>query len=224
MGKARGTLGIFGQPDPRVVYSVATSEPLVALTIDDGPDPETTQRILDVLAANDARATFFLITSRVEQHPEVVDAILAAGHELANHHHRDVPSIDLSHEEFVADLERSDTILQRWTRPRWFRPGSGWYDDAMIDVLQEHGYRVALGSIYPLDGQLPSPGFAAWFIRSRVEPGAVIILHDRSARGSRTARALEWALPDLRRRGYRVVSLSTLVTAGDEAPGTEGEQ
>ena len=219
MGKARGTLGIFDERDPRVLYSVETEEPVVALTIDDGPDPATTPGILAVLEANGARATFFILSQRVAGNEAVLDAIHEAGHEIANHHRRDVPSIDLSRDQFVADLEESHRVLSRWSVPRWFRPGSGWYHDWMLDILDGHGYRVALGSIYPLDAHLPWSGFAAWLIRWRAKPGAIIILHDGGARGERTARTLERVLPELEQRGYRVVTLSELVAAaGGDAP------
>jgi peptidoglycan/xylan/chitin deacetylase (PgdA/CDA1 family) len=208
MGKARGTLG---QRDPRVLYSVETEEPVVALTIDDGPDPATTPRILAVLEANGARATFFVLSERVAGNEAVMDAIHEAGHEIANHHRRDVPSIDLPRGQFVADLEESHRVLSRWSVPRWFRPGSGWYHDWMLDILDDHGYGVALGSIYPLDAQIPWSGFAAWLIRWRAKPGAIVVLHDRGARGERTARTLERVLPELEHRGYRVVALSELV-------------
>jgi peptidoglycan/xylan/chitin deacetylase (PgdA/CDA1 family) len=152
-------------------------------------------------------------SQRVAGNEAVLDAIHEAGHEIANHHRREVPSIDLPREEFVADLEESHRVLSRWGVPRWFRPGSGWYDDAMLDILDEHGYGVALGSIYPLDAQIPWSGFAAWLIRWRAKPGAIVILHDRGARGERTALTLERVLPELGQRGYRVVTLSELVAA-----------
>ena len=219
MGRARGTLGIFDQGDPRVLYSVETEEPVVALTIDDGPDPATTPGILAVLEAHGARATFFILSGRVAGNEAVVDAIHEAGHEIANHHRRDVASIDLPREQFVADLEESHRVLSRWSVSRWFRPGSGWYHDWMLDILDDHGYGVALGSIYPLDAQIPWSGFAAWLIRWRAKPGAIIILHDRGGRGARTASTLERVLPELEHRGYRVVSLSELVDlAGGDAP------
>jgi peptidoglycan/xylan/chitin deacetylase (PgdA/CDA1 family) len=221
MGKARGTLGIFDERDPRVLYSVAIEAPLVALTIDDGPDPVTTPRILEVLEAHGARATFFILGDRVEGNEAIVDAIHEAGHEIGNHHRRDVPSIDLPPDRFVADLEESHRVLSRWSAPRWFRPGSGWYQDWMLDILDEQGYRAALGSIYPLDAQIPWSGFASWLIRWRARPGAIVILHDRGARGERTARTLERVLPELATRGYRVVTLSELVAAAEpDTPGS----
>jgi peptidoglycan/xylan/chitin deacetylase (PgdA/CDA1 family) len=225
LGKARGTLGIFGERDPRMLYSVSTSERLVALTIDDGPDPASTARILEILQENQAKATFFLVADRVRGNEDVVDAIVAAGHELGNHHYRDTTSIDLTRGRFERDLVEAHALLSAWATPRWFRPGSGWYDDEMLDLLEEHGYHCALGSIYPLDAHIPSSWFASSVIRWRLEPGAIVILHDRGGRGTRAARTLAEILPELRKRGYRVVSLSELVAladaraAGDRAGG-----
>lgn len=211
LGDGRGTLGIFGDRDPRVLYSVDTDQPVVALTIDDGPDSDSTAELLTILAAHDAKATFFLISSRIPGNEAVVDAIVAGGHELGNHHQRDIPSIELSHEEFEQQLLAAEKALSVWQRPRWFRPASGWYHDWMLDLLEEHDYRCALGSVYPLDAQIPSVRVAAWWIGRSARPGSVIILHDAGSRGERSARVLERILPVLAARGFEVVTLSELL-------------
>jgi peptidoglycan/xylan/chitin deacetylase (PgdA/CDA1 family) len=141
---------------PEVLYSVQTQEPILALTIDDGPDPSTTPRILDLLLEHDARATFF------------------------------------------------------FGEIHWFRPGSGWYNKSMRSVLIQHGYRLALGSIHPFDSHIPSSRFASNYILWRAQPGAIIVLHDNSNRGHRTADTLEKVLPALRARNFRFVTLTEL--------------
>ena len=221
LGDGRGTLGVFGDRDPRVLYSVDTDQPVVALTIDDGPDSESTAEILSVLAAHDARATFFLISGRIPGNEAVVDAIVAGGHELGNHHQRDTPSIELSHEEFEEQLLAADEALSAWQSPRWFRPASGWYHDWMLDLLGEHDYRCALGSVYPLDAQIPSVWLAAWWIGRGARPGSIIILHDGEGRGERSARVLERILPELAARGFEVVTLSELLRRS-ASPSGEG--
>jgi peptidoglycan/xylan/chitin deacetylase (PgdA/CDA1 family) len=85
----------------------------------------------------------------------------------------------------------------------------------MIDVMERHGYRCALGSVYPFDATIPSVAWASSHILRNVRPGAIVILHDGGSRGRRTARVLAEVLPELRRRGYRVASLSEL--AGSDA-------
>ena len=93
---------------------------------------------------------------------------------------------------------------------KWARPGSGWYSQVMIDIIRRHGYRCALGSIYPFDAVIPSTVFAARHTIWNARPGAVVVLHDGGSRGLRTAKVLSEVLPELRRLGYRVVSLSEL--------------
>jgi peptidoglycan/xylan/chitin deacetylase (PgdA/CDA1 family) len=159
--KKRGALGLFGKGHPDVLYTVPTAKPVVALTIDDSPDALTTRAILDVLAHNAARATFFMITDRIAENEAVVRELVAAGHEIGNHMTRDEPSIDLSRQDFESELRRAHHILSAFASPRWYRPGSGWYDEEMLAVVARHGYRCALGSIYPLDAHLPFPWLAA---------------------------------------------------------------
>ena len=213
-GESGGTLGLFGDRDPRVLYAVQTEEPVVALTIDDGPDPHSTPRILAVLEAHEASATFFVTTGNVPGNEGVLDAIVAGGHELGNHHVRDVPSIGLSHDDFERGLVEAHELLSAWTAPRWFRPASGWYHDWMLDILDAHDYRAALGSVYPLDAQIPSVRLSSWWIVRRAGPGSIIILHDGGGRGRRTAQVLERTLPHLLGAGLAVVSLSELVQRG----------
>jgi peptidoglycan/xylan/chitin deacetylase (PgdA/CDA1 family) len=93
----------------------------------------------------------------------------------------------------------------------------------MLEVLARHGFRLALGSSYPLDAHLPVPELASWWLRVDAEPGEVIVLHDGPERGPRTAAVLEALLPALRRKGLAVVTLSALVsTSRDATPQPRG--
>ncbi len=203
---------------PGCLYRVTTDEPVIALTLDDGPDTVTTARLLQELRQHTARATFFLIADRVPGREQLVRRIVAEGHELGNHLTQDRPSIRLSSSEFASDLQRAARVLAPFAPVHWVRPGSGWYSEAMIDTIQRAGYRCALGSVYPFDASIHSVPFARWYILRHVRPGAIVVLHDGGARGWRTARVLGAVLPELRRQGYQVVSLSELVAAG-AAPG-----
>jgi peptidoglycan/xylan/chitin deacetylase (PgdA/CDA1 family) len=198
---------------PNVVYSVDTHQPAVALTLDDGPHPSTTGAILDVLRQHGAKATFFLITGRLAGNETVVRRIVDEGHEIANHLSADQPSISLSPLAFERALLASHDMLTRFAPVRWFRPGSGWYNGIMLAILYKHGYQCALGSVYPYDAWIPSSWFATRFVLARVRPGSVMVLHDHGARGRRTASTLAVVLPELARRGLKVVTLAEL--AGD---------
>jgi peptidoglycan-N-acetylglucosamine deacetylase len=213
---------------PGAVYFVETQKPLVALTIDDGPDdlknnhPRTTQLILDILSKYNAHATFFLIGSRItpDSQPLVVDMI-HRGHELGNHLWDDTLSRSLDLAEFESQLTRTHkkilevSQLKPPSMPlRWLRPGGGLANQSMMKVAQTQGYQVALGSVWPYDTLIPSSQFAVKQILKTVSPGAIIILHDHGKKGEwgrRTAKTLEQVLPMLQRRGLRVVTLSELM-------------
>ena len=196
---------------PDVVYFVETEEPVVALTIDDGPDPVTTPKILDMLGQHDAHATFFLITGRITGNKDVVARMLEEGHELGNHLTADEPSILLPPADFERRLLEAHAALSQFSDAHWFRPGSGWYNAEMLSIIHKHGYRCTLGSVHPFDPQIPSSWFATRYILGNVQPGSIIILHDYGARGERTVTALATVLPELNRRGFRVVTLSELL-------------
>jgi len=204
-------VGLMAARSPEVLYSVETEQPVVALTIDDGPDPLTTPKILNLLERHNARATFFVITSRVAGHNDLVHRMVANGHELANHLTVDQPSIELPPAEFERQLLHAGDTLANFAEVRWFRPGSGWYDQPMLAIVERHNYETALGSVYPFDPQIPSAWFASQYILGHVEPGSVIILHDYGQRGKQTAAVLAVVLPEMNRRGFKVVTLSELV-------------
>lgn len=210
----QGQVRRLARKNPQVLYYVDTDAKAVALTIDDGPDPVTTPEILDVLGGNEARATFFIISSRVAGNEACLRRMVAEDHELGNHMLRDETSIKLSPEEFERQLLESDEVLSAFAPVCWFRPGSGRYDPRMLATLERHGYRCALGSVYPFDPQVRWSWFSRRFILSNVQAGSIVILHDWGAKGRRTVKTLSQVLPALRERGLRVVTLTEL-----EGPG-----
>jgi peptidoglycan/xylan/chitin deacetylase (PgdA/CDA1 family) len=198
--------------DPAVLFSVPVKEPIVALTIDDGPTTET-DAILDVLSEHEAKATFFFIGEHLQQRPAVARRVIEDGHEAGHHMLRDEPSIRLSPEAFAEQFELTHRLLEELGGSRLFRPGSGWYNESMKREVERRGYRMVLGWVYPFDALLASSAFSTWFIRSNLRPGAIIILHDGGGRGRRTAAVLREILPELREQGYRVVTVSELLRA-----------
>jgi peptidoglycan/xylan/chitin deacetylase (PgdA/CDA1 family) len=195
---------------PRCLYTVPTAERTVALTLDDGPDAVHTPEILRVLREFGARATFFLISSRVPGNEALVAAMVAEGHELGNHLTHDEASVRMAPAAFAAAVREADAVLARFAPVRWLRPASGWFDDAMLDTIEREGHHCALGSIYPYDAHQPWARVSAAYILTNARPGAVIVLHDGGIRGRRTVDVLRRVLPELRARGYRIATLSEL--------------
>ena len=136
---------------PDVLFHQRSPAPLVALSFDDSPHATLTPRILDVLAAHDARATFFMIGEHVAGNEEVVRRLVAEGHELGNHMMSDAPSARLPAAEFERQLLQTHELLAPFGPVRWFRPGHGWFNRRMLDQIHRHGYRCAMASAYAFE-------------------------------------------------------------------------
>jgi peptidoglycan/xylan/chitin deacetylase (PgdA/CDA1 family) len=195
---------------PEVIFSASLDRKVVALTIDDGPSDQT-EEILSALEASDARATFFLIGTRMERRPDVVRRIVDAGHEVGNHTMEETPSILLGRTEFAQQLRETDLLLSRYADPYWFRPGSGWYNEAMLAEARDAGYRIVLASMWPVDAYVPWTPFVAEYVRRHARPGAILVLHEGKGRGKRTAAILRRILPELQQEGYEITTVGELL-------------
>lgn len=213
---SRATERYFG-----VVRAVATDRPLLALTFDDGPHPDSTTAVLRVLEKHRARGTFFMVGELAARHPDVVRAAAEAGHTIANHSWSHVSFPLLNGRERRAQLLRSAEALAphgvKLFRPPYLHQtlGSGW--DA-----RRAGYDVVGFSIHAEDW-LARP--AAWMADKLVRearPGAIVILHDNiyrsvlaEAAADRRAmvRALDEALDRLQER-FSFVTVPELMRSG----------
>jgi peptidoglycan/xylan/chitin deacetylase (PgdA/CDA1 family) len=110
----------------------------------------------------------------------------------------------------------ADLSIER-PQNRFFRPGSGFFSSAMRQQVKELGYQMVLGSVYPHDPQIPYPSINARHILSMVRPGAIIICHDRR---SWTVPMLTKVLPELKKKGYKVTTVTGLIDAKRKELGT----
>ncbi len=211
----------FGPVVSRVPRApAAKSGPRIALTFDDGPDPDVTPRILLALAARGAHATFFLCGERVASHPELVASILRGGHELGNHSWMHTALLTLSRAAIREDLEATSDAIEAacGVRPHYFRPPYGLRDPRVLSVGNELHLVPVLWSVSPRDWQEPG---AETIVRRALDDafdGAIVLLHDGDAvarRGrAQTAEALPLILDGLAARGLRAVTLTELIATG----------
>lgn len=212
----RYLLGYLRAKYPDVLFeepSITTKT--MALSFDDAPS-QYTDEILAALARHDAKATFFVIGSQVDTRGEqTLRKIVREGHELGNHAMHDEPSSSLSNDELEAQAAKvKEMLVAAYTAEgkilpnNYFRPGSGFFNLRMRDLLGNRGYRITLGSIYPHDPQMPYPELNAKHIRSSAHPGGIIICHDR--RGW-TVPMLDMLLPQLKEDGWKLVTITDLV-------------
>jgi len=210
----RTGLWVMAPLNPRVTFYVPTHQKVVALSIDDGPTADITPRILEVLRRNGAHATFFILGDRIAGHEDLLERMLADGDELANHLWYDEASIGLKKAAFSSQLSRVDSLLSEHGDPRLFRPGSGWFHKAILDELAEQGYRCVLACNYPLDTKTRRVGMIVRYLLRSTFPGAILVVHDGPGR-THTPEVLSRLLPALRRRGYRIVTVSELLALND---------
>jgi peptidoglycan-N-acetylglucosamine deacetylase len=191
----------------------------VAFTFDDGPDPETTPRVLELLARHGARATFFLVGARAERHPELVTRIVAEGHAIGSH--------TFTHSHFFhffspramrAEVERGIEAIAKITgaAPRLFRPPQGLRTPLLRDALRPLEDLVCVTwTERGLDAMGRPANAIIARLEPRVAPGAILTLHDGKGLGgshdrSPTIEALGVLLDRARERNLRCIDLAGL--------------
>lgn len=152
----------------------------VALTFDDGPHPDVTPRLLALLKQNNVKATFFVVGFMAEKHPELVKAILADGHVVANHtyHHVNLTKLPIEYVPFEWSM-CNDVLWKITGQPvRFCRPPGGDYDPDVVKAAHKNGLTTVLWTDDP--GDYASPGDTTILRRtlSRLRPGGIILLHD----------------------------------------------
>jgi peptidoglycan/xylan/chitin deacetylase (PgdA/CDA1 family) len=183
----------------------------VWLTIDDGPDPQDTPRILDLLEEHEARATFFLIGERAARHPELVAEIVRRGHEIGHHTHRH-PTLSFwcagrtrVRRELDDALAALATVAPD-TPIRRFRPPVGIKNFFLGPALAERGLECVGWTIRSGDTLATDPEAVGARVFRRLEPGAIVLLHEGPPlRRTVRAHAIRSLLRDLRGAGYRAV-------------------
>jgi peptidoglycan/xylan/chitin deacetylase (PgdA/CDA1 family) len=185
----------------------------VVLTFDDGPHPEGTPAVLEVLEREGLRSVFFLVGEQLERRPRLAEQIAASGHLVALHGYRHRLQLRMTPAELRADLQRGAAVIEDavGASPAWHRPPYGIYSPWGLDAVREAGMSSLLWSRWGKDWRkFTTPGRIASRVTRNLAPQDVILLHDAdfySARGShhRTVEALPLIISALKRRGLGTV-------------------
>ena len=214
----------LGWATPHILWRVDTKEPLVALSFDDGPAPDHTPEILDILARHHAQATFFLIGDRAAAYPDLVARLRSEGHEVGNHYLTIRSTLRDTDEQFVAKLTRTEEILALHPPIKLFRPPGGRIRSSQRRLAEEHGYRVVLGSAHPYDPVHPPVAYIRWLIAKNLAPGVIVILHDGIRDPSKSIAALDSILTAGEAKGLRFVTIGRLLGRETVAAGKETDR
>jgi peptidoglycan/xylan/chitin deacetylase (PgdA/CDA1 family) len=189
----------------------------VALTFDDGPGPYT-DRLLQILKDNDAKATFFLIGNKVAVDPAGAKRIADAGMEIGNHTWEHPNMATIPTDDIAGQFSRANDAIAAATgrTPTLYRPAGGLSTDAVRQTAGRFGLAEILWDVIPFDWANDSTTAATrYLLMTQIKPGSVVLFHDTY---SSTVDLVYQFIPVLKANGYRMVTVSELL--GPRAPGS----
>ena len=194
------------------------------LTFDDGPSPEWTPKILDVLDRHRVKATFFLVGQAVEKHPDIVADIARRGHSIGSHSWSHPPLPLLDARTLADEIDRAGDAIEKATgqRPRYFRPPWGFYNHRVLQELRARGYLTILWTRSSQDWRNPGPDVVEELGAANPHLGDIILLHDGgnypsaelpTMSRSDTVEGVDRIIRRLEQEGFQLRSIDEMVTA-----------
>ena len=201
-----------------ILWEIQTEEKVVALTFDDGPHPQYTEQVLNLLDQYEAKGTFFLVGEHAENNPEIVYRMYEDGHEIANHTYthpftKSVPIV-------MKEIEQANDVLFSITgyAPTLFRPVEGQYTDELVEEIVKEGYKLVMWSWHQDTEDWKDPGVDKIVdkVLSGIEEGNIVLFHDGGGNREQTVKALEKILPELKKQGYKFITVSEMLKLQEE--------
>jgi len=205
-------IGAYGAPGKQVV-----------LSFDDGPDPQWTPKILDILKQYNVKGTFFTIGLEAEKYPGLLKRIYREGHEIGNHTftHPDISAISAQYARVELNLTERLLAAKLGIKPVLFRPPYSIDQEPdtadevrPLELTQSMGYITVGDKIDPddwRDDPRPSPDQIVQSVMAQLGHGSVILLHDGGGNRANTVKALPLIIEALHSRGYQIVSVHELL-------------
>ncbi|SER99298.1 Polysaccharide deacetylase [Streptomyces sp. yr375] len=178
----------------------------INITIDDGPDPGWTPQVLQVLRENGVKATFCMVGTQAQAHPDMVKAVVAGGHRLCDHTVSHDTTMDKKSEAYqsqeILDAERMITEASGGVRPVYYRAPGGAFTPYSRNLAASHGMRPLGWNVDTKDFERPGAAAIVATVKSEVSNGPTILFHDAGGDRSQTVAALREVLPWLKEQGY----------------------
>ncbi|MDZ8086696.1 MAG: polysaccharide deacetylase family protein [Nostoc sp. DedQUE12b] len=192
-------------------------EKVIALTFDDGPWPQTTEQVLSILKSNDIKGTFFVVGQNLKNYPELGKQIVAQGHVIANHtwHHW----YHFFNQQAAAfEIERTTDLIYQVTgvKTNLFRPPGGNLHNGLSAYAKGQKYAVVMWSADSTDYKLPTVPKLIDNVIKDSKPGGIVLMHDGGGNRSRTVQALPEIINNLKKQGYRFVTIPELLEIEDK--------
>ncbi len=183
------------------------SQKCVYLTFDDGPVPEATPHVLDILDRYGVKATFFWVGENVSRYPALAREVIRRGHSVGNHSYHHVEGLKIGNRAYFDDIRLADEAIQAvageaWRDPHLFRPPHGRTKPSQRRWLV-HRYRLVLWDVITHDYNPDyTPERIVHIVRRYVRNGSIILFHDSIKAKENTLPALPQAIEWLQQEGY----------------------
>lgn len=204
------------------IWDLPTEKKAIALTFDDGPNESYTPQILELLKKYGVRSTFFTVGTRVQKNPKLAQQMVQHHHELANHTLTHPDMRRLSKQRIKKELETAQSIIQTTTgvAPTLFRPPGGSYSEKIVGTAKDMGYLVVMWSWHQDTKDWTNPGVQKIVnkVLTNVRNGDIILFHDHGGDRQQTVDALKLILPELKKRGFEMVTVSELIGIRNQYP------
>ncbi|MGW1780737.1 polysaccharide deacetylase family protein [Streptomyces sp. NPDC002143] len=178
----------------------------VNITIDDGPDPGWTPQVLQVLRENGVKATFCMVGTQAQAHPDLVKAVVADGHRLCDHTVSHDTTMDTKSESYqsqqILDAERMITEASGGVRPMYYRAPGGAFTPYSRTLAASRGMRPLGWNVDTKDFERPGADAIVTTVQHEVSNGPTILFHDAGGDRSQSVTALREVLPWLKEQGY----------------------
>lgn len=183
------------------IWSVPNKEKKIYLTFDDGPIPEVTPWVLDVLQDHDIKATFFCIGDNVKKHPEVLDRIIKEGHQIGNHTYNHLKGWNTTVKNYIDNVARATEVLP--VPCTLFRPPYGKIKLKQSTILRQKGFKIVMWDVLSMDYDANIPKEVCLKnVIDHVEDGSIIVFHDSLKAYKNLKYTLPIAIEILKARGY----------------------
>lgn len=183
---------------PSLTWRVKTCSKLIYLTFDDGPVPQVTPQVLNILDAFGWRATFFCVGENVAKHPDLYREVLARGHRTGNHSYNHIRGFRYTTDEYVQNVKKASEIIQS----KLFRPPHGRMTFAQMKALHKE-YDIVMWDVITRDyDQKKSPERILKAIKRNLRKGSVVVFHDSLKAKENVLEVLPKALEFWKSEGY----------------------
>lgn len=201
---------------PETIMTKGPRNKMIALTFDDVPDPRFTPQLLDVLRKYEVKATFFVVGSRAEKHPALVERMIREGHVVGNHSYNHPEFGKLSVNAFRNQILRTENIISPLAgyKPRLIRPPYGDVSEQQLQWAKRHGYKLINWNVDSLDWRGLPKAQVRNNILAHAGKGAIVLQHGGGGRGSDlrgTIQALPEVISIMRKRGYDFVTVPQML-------------